>query len=194
MKPAPLHRSLTFCSGIFVMIFIVWSWRDSMTATTYAFVSPYSVLSECGALSVCRGVPTGTQAMGRDATALAGGLVAVACPPPAFRRGSGEYGTILPQPGEPHHVWALDVMKMAPTNCWLLMIPHWLLLLAVTMVWAPALILRQRRTGRALRVSEMLPKENTATSPPTTPTAVRRRWLLRSACGRARGDRGAPSA
>ncbi|QJE99037.1 hypothetical protein [Luteolibacter luteus] len=36
MTPKPLHRSITFWSGILVMIFIAWAWRDSCRMLTNA--------------------------------------------------------------------------------------------------------------------------------------------------------------
>lgn len=164
MTPRPLYRSLTLWSGIFIMAFIAWAWRDSMKATSFSMVSPVTVFSECGSISIEKGPNTGTSRWGRDIYSGVGALPAVGFPPPSFTRGAAAPGPVPPQPGQLFHEWAREKVTIYPTDCWLLMIPHWMILLGVALGWSSLLILRLRR-HRAAEASGFIAKAEAEASP-----------------------------
>jgi hypothetical protein len=149
MKPKPFTRSITFWSGILVMGFICWAWRDSFR-------------HEAGM--------TGGSWMGRSKT---GGVMVF-----GFAMSIGEFkADYVLIPPEWHHEWSafqplfwhrrpepedefwVERVKAAsnareaypaymeswPTSRWMVFVPYWLLLLAVAVTWTGLLLWRARR-------------------------------------------------
>jgi hypothetical protein len=129
------------------MLFIVWAWQDSNRTSSYAVFSPYSMSSDLNFISIGRWGHAGNRGVGRDAARVREGVIVAWFPPPGFRRGAGSGWR--PSPGEMFHRYALGVMSTRRKDNWLLVIPHWLLLLIVAIPWCGLLFRRARRQRRA---------------------------------------------
>lgn len=149
VKPRPPHRSLTFWSGILVMGSICWAWRDSMTYSSYATVGKLQLWNDGALVQICwmQKKSPGKLKTGRypDRGRAATGPITA----PMFIRGedSNEEGLSL-KDGEAltYQNRVVAVAKWGlPLRAWVLLLPHWLLLLAVAMPWSGALLWRARR-------------------------------------------------
>jgi hypothetical protein len=155
-----LHRSLTFWSGILVMIFTAWTWRDSMTYQTWSGNRFFYAGNGSSVITFQRytdppfpiGVPaSGFLGIQREPIAPIKGLEYLLLPPPLFRRGGGDNinalvarGESLP-PAKTIYDLQRNLMKLRPRADWCLMIPHWLLLAGVGVIWAGMLVCRAKR-------------------------------------------------
>lgn len=158
MTPRPFYRSLTFWSGMLVMMFICWVWWDSFRNYSGAHLGgALSVGSRQGFVEVDRsdeGTPWGGKRV-----KLAGKMPAKLFPKPALLRGGGD---ILDDPAEylrweeqmrsaPDQVTRARIdMATFPGSHLKLLVPHWLLLLAVLLPWSGFLLWRSRRIRRAI--------------------------------------------
>lgn len=145
----PLHRSITFWSGIAVMFSFGWLWQASMKTHINLYHSPYALSSGRGLISLSNRMITPSSGMTtyqlRDQTRL----TMWAFPPPLIRRG-GE---------KPIHIYFSDAlafmdsadreMEKAPRGTWRLMLPYWLLFLSSASVWILLLLWRGVRHRRA---------------------------------------------
>jgi hypothetical protein len=136
MKAKPLHRSLTFWSGILVVAFISWAWRDSIGSFTF-LRSGHAYLTQAGSgVAVCYDgtLSTGFQ-MHRDyrqyKAVLNGGEIGITFL--ADVTGHRE-PIILPLPMAVQQSYKLSVF-----------LPHWLILLTVVLPWYGLLLWRARR-------------------------------------------------
>ncbi|QJE99120.1 hypothetical protein [Luteolibacter luteus] len=152
MKPKPLHRSITFWSGILVMIFIAWVWVDSSRFASDAYRHPYRIGTVRGIVylhreSAVRITPPATMARHRLGP---GAIEFHVFPPPLFAR--GKQRTIPDTPPEADIVEQVKrEIATSPPDAWVVVIPHWLLLLAAITVWLAGLVWRDRRQVRAGR-------------------------------------------
>ena len=128
MSPKPIHRSLTFWSGIFVIAFLCWAWwrsighSDSIGVNRYAISSSQSQLHiEVNRIPIWENWPWEFQ-HGRTR--------------PELRK------TAFPMPSR-------QVIVGAPVTQMYLIIPHWLILLCVATPWCGLLLWQRWRAGRA---------------------------------------------
>ena len=157
VHPRPLYRSLTFWSGIFVMGFICWVWRDSLTHQAHANSGAYSLMNNVSVVLLHYNSDRPPAAAGSRFSSsheafppelyIDGPLF----PAPAFVRGSLLPGMVY----DPWQVTEADDsqtgwMHFRPPEDWLLVLPHWLFLLAVALPWAGLLLWRAKRIRKAI--------------------------------------------
>jgi hypothetical protein len=149
-----LHRSLIFWSGLLIIAFIIAAWRDSMRNISWGGWGNYQVAQEQAALKfVLLPVPT-TDFWGRGTFHLESKLVKNWLPRPYF---------VHNQPRTHFRDWTVfwetyyDMTDLHARNRfhfmqypkgWLLLLPHWLLLLVFVPFWLGLLIWRARRRRR----------------------------------------------
>lgn len=154
MKPKPFHRSMTFWLGLPGLLFLLWSWHDSMTHDAGIFRSiqvgysnspGYNVVSEdrighsrAGlVITVFEVDPGPDRIIGVEAPVLARRAVAPEVMPsspfPSFQAvnfrnySRGRFGNPVKS----------------------LFIPHWMILIAYGIAWGAAILWRQGRIRRA---------------------------------------------
>lgn len=156
MKPKPLYRSITFGSGILLMLFICWEWRDSMRYGSWVNAGEYSLENEAAYVNLKRreGPSLSGKFAHRSEHSYSGMRLLPILPPPLFLRGGGDMEFDPPPYSEEeeklaYHRWIASKQPGWPTDEWILMIPHWLLLLAIALPWSGLLIGRARRIRRA---------------------------------------------
>lgn len=139
----PLHLSFTFWCGLFVILWVCLKWWDSTHAISYTFSSPYHLGNGYGLVSLGRQDHTGGSHGGSDSARESHKQPLY--PLPLFLRGRGE-------PGSPDYDRDMDYrdemrekMRISPPDHWLLMIPHWLILLALLLPWSALLFWRSWR-------------------------------------------------
>jgi hypothetical protein len=149
VKPKPLHRSVTFWSGILVMGFICWAWRDSCETVS---VVAYRELRSENAFS---GVSI-TRERVMLVPAFWGRLPPTASfdqrlPRAFFIRGNNGMRPDTALLSEASLYGYHRITKYeGPPELWALFIPHWLLLLTVALPWSALLLWRARRWKRAV--------------------------------------------
>jgi hypothetical protein len=161
VNPRPLHRSITFWSGIFVMAFICWAWEDSMRYGAWWSAGNHRFGAEAGYVSLNRRIePTVVTGLPKRSEHSYSDLMLLpTLPPPLFVRGGGntEFDPIPFGEEEEkltYHQWIAGHQQGRPPEDWVLMIPHWLLLLAVAVPWVALLLWRARRVRRASAISQ----------------------------------------
>ena len=151
---AALHQSVTFWSGFLVMGFICWAWADSLGKVSSVGWRAFTGSNICGAITVGHWPSTYSNdyfwRRSSDSPYLS--MEKPAWISPNFLRGGGETSTDLGEPtGEgTAHEFLLKSMRYHSAEEWLLVIPHWLLLLAVALPWLALLVWRARRRARLL--------------------------------------------
>ena len=133
-----LHRSITFWSGILVMAFICWAWRDSMHSKMVAQVGDARIHSAGGEIGFIHW-PDGSPGYQN------------------FQRRSGRFKVIdnVPaammaaplKPGEERSLFKRPRLGRGKNTLYL---PHWLFLIPVILPWSALLLWRARRRKRAL--------------------------------------------
>jgi hypothetical protein len=146
MKP-DLHRSFTFWSGLLVMGFVCWAWWDSYSMAAYATFRHYYAES----------VHSGVTVIQRNTNS---GIVAHYSTPEVSHPERTTFPTpfVLPAyDGDPPDRASVEVDLTLAKNTpsyhralghrfnWAILIPHWLILLAVAAVWLGLLFWRARR-------------------------------------------------
>ncbi|QJE99140.1 hypothetical protein [Luteolibacter luteus] len=140
MKPRPLYRSLTCWSGMLAMGFVCWAWWDSMTRESFLRTPNYQFTHFAGLAAVeyesssWRSVPFEVD---RSITILDAGIAPFGSA--AFERGGDRNSSA--NPIEP-------LMGFKSPEDWILLLPHWLILLAVALLWSTLLVWRARRIRR----------------------------------------------
>jgi len=153
---AALHRSIIFWSGILVMSFLAWAWRDSLSSDTEVRCKDLSLQSYCGGLALnampgdhswwnwwFRRPPSGYGEFG-------------SAPQPFFLRGGQENAdahTLSIQATKYDDFKSLreiEALLIAsdPPRHWMLFLPYWLVIAAFTLPWFMLLIWRARRRRR----------------------------------------------
>jgi len=150
-----LHRSITFWSGLLVIAFIGWAWWDSMRHSSWATNSQIALTNEAGALWFSHHgdgatIPTGSARYQLKRTDLNANWPPLkVLPPLCFVRGSYEpdldYDSV-----DSYLDLTVQSYKVLPENWWVLMIPHWLILLTVAALWLTLLFWRARRRKRVV--------------------------------------------
>ena len=157
-----LHRSITFWSGILVIGFICWAWRDSSGVHTIASASDWTLRHAGSVLSISRsdGIQNNAPWSGRfpvesstspwDGAFLAEPMFVRRTEDPEqrsrFFAASGPHSYVSRRPEAVH----LFFIARGHGGGWALLIPHWLLHLAVALPWTGLLLWRARRRKRVL--------------------------------------------
>ncbi len=146
----PLSRSLTFWSGILVMAFIVWAWRDSFQRFAEWDDASVQITSCNGGLMAGRfpGIeraPEGfswgaSPSLRPDWNAFQAAL---------FQRGTHDgsreiYQGDLDAARDAREYYQIS-MYFQGEDSWMLFVPYWLALLVIAMPWIALLLWRARR-------------------------------------------------
>jgi hypothetical protein len=154
-----LHRSITFWSGILVMGFICWAWRDSHPFESVARRGPALISNTKGFLCVGHlvGITGDDFHRSKAATEYAFELLPL---PFSVWGGSVRGGTPAPAPEDR----STETFRAAAIRSWsnvtpyrVVCIPHWFLLLAVAIPWFALLLWRARRRKPAYRRLKLAP-------------------------------------
>lgn len=145
MKARPLYRSITFWSGILMMAFICWASSFSRGKYSYLNAPPFAMNSTNGIVFLMNFGASDWTAGHVDRGSLDGGRF----PPLVFLRGEGKPRQRSSATAPTLREVMKHGMRARATNCWLLAIPHWLILFAVALSWSGALLWRARRIRRA---------------------------------------------
>ena len=155
--PLALHRSITFWSGLLVMGFVCWAWRDSFHRFGSLNYDAWLANTANGGLLICyNGEEKYPEFDARYRT----------LPDPALRPNWGAFQPLAILRGqggpEPDYVTTSE-RKEAARNAhelhsiiteeltvdrWRVFIPHWLILLVVALPWSALLYWRARRRKR----------------------------------------------
>jgi len=157
VQPRPLSRSITFWSGVLVMLFLAWSWWDSFRNYSVARVgSVIEIASLEGEVEF--GNADWFEPWDGHREKLAKKMPAKIFPRPVFLRGHDD---ILDDQAEfqrwseemaaaPDQVTRAQLrMRTYPRDHVKLMVPHWLLLLAAAPPWFGLLFWRASRHRKA---------------------------------------------
>lgn len=150
-----LHRSITFWSGLLVMAFTGWAWRDSYPFESVARRGPALISSTEGFLCVGHLLGISGDDFHRSKGATEYAFEALPLP---FSVWGGSvlgwtvWGGAAPYPDNP----STDTFRAAATRSWITMtpyrlvgIPYWLILLAVAVPWSGLLVWRAKRRKRS---------------------------------------------
>jgi hypothetical protein len=151
-----LHRSITFWSGILVIAFIGWAWRDSKASISALIFHHGRIANEYAGVTVTLSpwYEVNQLLPHRSATERRVSFEALPAPHVA-------HGTSTPADSNPlepfDRRWEIGEWHQASfaiyggADSWLLFIPHWLILLAIALPWTGLLLWRARRRKRVLR-------------------------------------------
>lgn len=157
MRPKPLHRSISFWSGLFVMLFVLWAWWDSARFSTGAVAAFIRVYSGPGLVIIDGPTERPVFHLIREQRPKRSSFKKEDFPPPIFAMGGGqefiysEVNQIDFPPKETLSQYRARTMKSAARGTWMLSIPHWLLLLATISAWIIVLMKREARWKRSKR-------------------------------------------
>lgn len=150
VTPKPLSRSLTFWSGILVMIFICWAWRDSESNVSSVGDDSWSIYHHRSAVAIWRDPLRSPTAIKFRRDRGDESIRAELFPAPLSMWGDDK----VPSPEEwkqyfgsrqtarENIIWTLN--QNGPQGS-VLYLPHWLLLLACALPWSGLLLWRTRR-------------------------------------------------
>lgn len=154
MKPKPLHRSLSFWLGLPGLLFLLWSWHDSMTHDAGIFRSIRARYSGSRAYTVVSDDRIGHSRAGLVITLFEvepGPDRTIKVEPPVLDRRA-----VLPEvmPSSPFPAFqAMNLRnysrEMPGNHVRNLFIPHWMILIAYGIAWGAAIFWRQARIRRA---------------------------------------------
>lgn len=166
VKPKPLYRSLSFWSGILVMLFIGWAWRFSMTHTTGGGWGHFFIQQGAGGVEVSQHRDL---RWGDDGFEISGEKRPAKVGIDQIELNDGKRIKVITWTFDsgPPSAWA-KLLAVASDGVWNVFVPHWLLLLAVALPWSGLLLLRARRQRSAKRekASIVVPASATADFPP----------------------------
>jgi hypothetical protein len=152
-----LHRSVIFWSGLLVIAFIVWAWRDSVDRAPAAAFHDTILVTVPDGIGIChmhdRNAPFEATYRGHSYSHPEW----AACQPAFFIRGGGQQ--LNTREEWESHVKQLQAatnareffrppMRVESSRSWLLFIPHWMILLVFVLAWAALLLWRVRRWKR----------------------------------------------
>jgi hypothetical protein len=151
-----LHRSITFWSGLLVLVFVVWAWRDSLTRMSFISRDRLQLYSGYGAVfaaSIDTRIRTTEFRRGEK---LPRPELSATFQSPSFVRGHGppfDATAIGPDRvtgrGSTMREIARDFSEVQSPKSWKLCVPFWVIWLTVAFFWLCALFWRARR--RAVR-------------------------------------------
>ena len=150
MKPRPLHRSVIFWSGIFVMLSIVWLWWDSERHVTRLDSGIWMLdQNQSAVMLLCTGkVRTRTPGIHRDP--IARHFAPKLFPAPLIMRSRGVPVSYRDIRAQEHKYYTMredliwDWTHLAAGSL-IIYLPHWLILTTFALPWAGLLIWRSRR-------------------------------------------------
>jgi len=154
-----LHRSITFWSGILVMTFIVWAWRDSMTQTRVIGRGQWDLVSSHAGLhfSTSFGHTTDWRVTSYPHSSRQLRIDEDWFPLPHYLRAED-----LPErEGEKaiHHfasVRDLGIYHLqGEERGWACFVPYWLVLIAAGCSWLVLLLWRARRRRKGIPVDDI---------------------------------------
>jgi len=153
MKPRPLHRSVIFWSGIFVMLSITWLWRDSERHFTRLDSGLWLLDQNQSAVMLLRTGTVRTRSPGIHRNPGSRHFATELFPAPLAMRSRGvpvSYTDMRAQ--EQRHCTMREDLVWVWTHegagSVIFFIPHWLILTAFALPWAGLLIWRSRRARR----------------------------------------------
>lgn len=150
-----LHRSITFWSGLLVLVFVVWAWRDSLTRMSFISRARLQLYSGYGAV-FAKSIDTRIRTTEFGRGKLPRPELAATFQAPSFVRGHGppfDPTAIGPYRDIGHgsnlREIARSFSEVQSPESWKLCIPFWVILLTVAFFWLCALFWRaRRRTAR----------------------------------------------
>ena len=138
-----LHRSLTFWSGILLMIFIGWAWRFSMTNTSGGGWGHFFIAQGAGGVEVShhRDLHWGNDEFGISSQRKPSEVFI-----DEIKLNDGSRIEVITWTFvlDPPSAWAKP-LSVASDGVFRAFVPHWLLLLAVALPWVALLVWRARR-------------------------------------------------
>jgi hypothetical protein len=152
VSPRPLHRSLSFWSGMLVMAFLCWAWRDSFLRDTWRTESHFACSNVAGAVSLgCYQTNFSKSAGRRD-------ISPHAAPRPAFAAFSfidSSSKVTLPSSELNSGETLRFYLSSVPSGAYVFLnVPHWLLILLCLVPWLLLLAWRWRRMKRLEKIKE----------------------------------------
>ena len=151
-----LHRSVTFWSGLLVMGFIVWAWRDSQTHASSARLATVFPSSHASVVMIHYRYNWADFYLA-ERKELNDSEYAFECPAlarPLFARGHAIDRADEPIMEDEDFAtwvdWLEWSMTSEPKEDWLLVLPYWLILLTCAVPWCGLLIWRARRRRRGV--------------------------------------------
>lgn len=143
MKPRPLKRSLTFWSGILVMFFTVWAWVDSNMMESRVSRGRFAAFHNYGVIRFQKTNHPGPTAAQRGPNPESWPLF---LPLIFCRGGTAPEGNVAHVEEASFEKQLRNYMSTEPSDTWIMVIPHWLIILAVTLPWSGMLLWRAKRS------------------------------------------------
>ena len=155
-----IYRSLTFWSGMAVIAFICWAWRDSMQTRSSLGGHSIGIAQSWGSVELGYDPDLWK---GRNFEIYRGNVESTAAfermPLPFLVKGKGlpPFSDDEVTPPPPDHLETAREMYewyflYRSRGSWILHVPHWLILLALMVAWSVLLLWRARRRKQAARV------------------------------------------
>ena len=153
-----LHRSVTFWSGLLVVVFVCWAWSVSYDYRSYINYHGRVPANAEGHVSLGQTLLPGADDAGHSPTRR-GQYRYEFLPPPFVVRGGGVFTSKFPPPwGEAFYREALrGAYSFCPPEAWGVFISHWLILLTVAAPWLGLLFWRARRRMNGLSLQQASP-------------------------------------
>ena len=154
MRPAALHRSLTFWAGLLTIIFLVWAWWDSRDHTSWIRWKQLSACNSGEGALICReagattAFDTGRRFLGGSSRSP---VLDFRPPFLVFSQGLDPQSSMIANSMKEAHQLMVNV---SPPGSWYLYIPHWLILLPIITTWS-LLLWRAGRHRRAANLTTL---------------------------------------
>lgn len=150
-----LHRSLTFWSGILIMAFIAWAWRDSLRYHSAMRSKDTEFFSACGGCGLGHlKLPFRLWLIGKSQPDHT--REPISASDIEFRTislptvvSAGKPAPFPPYEDPREYLEARYEMTHRSSLEWIFFLPYWLILLAVAFPWLGLLLWRARRRKRA---------------------------------------------
>ena len=149
-----LHRSITFWSGLLIIAFTCWAWRDSYRYSSFFTTGYWSWANNRGGVQLFHFGSSTAQWNGARSYNATRHLQPHLFQRAFFVRGKGE----MPDPRDfdpgydspSTYEWARYHYRYYPPRMWDLFIPHWLVLTPIVITWLALLAWRARRRKRKM--------------------------------------------
>ncbi|MEK7953229.1 hypothetical protein [Luteolibacter soli] len=150
MSPRPLYRSLSFWSGMLVMIFLSWTWWDSFRHDTWRTGGHFACSNVAGGVSLaCYQVNYHGGSGRRDISPGAAPRPAFAAPSFVTSGSSKAYKVPDAFSGLTSSEQLRSMLFFVPSGAYaFLNVPHWILVLAALVPWVSLLAWRWCRLRR----------------------------------------------